>query len=214
MKFVSQRCRKMAVHGHHAKPEARHALKRGGSGALILGLAAAAAVAVPAAASASTHASPVVGHVYVNDNTAGTNTIGAFNRFADGTLAPMHGSQFIAGGAGTGTIRGSQGALQAARDGRCLLAADAGSNQVVVLRIGPDGELSPVGGGPAASGGIKPVSIAVHGNLVYVANAGNGTAGSNYTGFRLNSGGHLTPLSNSTVPLANTANPGDVFFSP
>jgi hypothetical protein len=38
---------------------------------LILGLAAAAAVAVPASASASTGASPVVGHVYVNDNTAG-----------------------------------------------------------------------------------------------------------------------------------------------
>jgi len=31
---------------------------------------------------------PVVGHVYVNDNTAGTNTIGAFDRHADGTLTP------------------------------------------------------------------------------------------------------------------------------
>ena len=34
-----------------------------------LDLAAAAAVAVPASASASADASPVVGHVYVNDNT-------------------------------------------------------------------------------------------------------------------------------------------------
>ena len=28
--------------------------------------------------------SPVVGHVYVNDNTAGTNTIGGFDQHADG----------------------------------------------------------------------------------------------------------------------------------
>ena len=44
-------------------------LTRGWPGALALGIAAVAAVAVPASASASTGASPVVGHVYVNDNT-------------------------------------------------------------------------------------------------------------------------------------------------
>ena len=69
----------------------------------MLGIAAAAAVAVPASASASTGGSPVVGHVYVNDNTKGTNTIGAFDRHADGTLTPVAGSPFLAGGAGTGS---------------------------------------------------------------------------------------------------------------
>jgi hypothetical protein len=83
MEFVSQRDRRMAVRAHHAKPEARHILKHGRPVALILSVAAAAAVAVPASASASasastTGASPVVGHVYVDDNTTGTNTIGAF----------------------------------------------------------------------------------------------------------------------------------------
>src|SRR5262245_62970217 len=66
----------------------------------------------------------VVGHVYVNDNTAGKNTIGAFNQLADGTLAPMHGSPFDAGGAGTGTIIGPQGALQATHDAAYLLPVD------------------------------------------------------------------------------------------
>jgi hypothetical protein len=66
----------------------------------VLGLAAAAAIAVPASASASTDASPVAGHVYVNDNTKGANTIGAFDRHADGTLTPEAGSPFAAGGAG------------------------------------------------------------------------------------------------------------------
>ena len=155
----------------------------------------------------------VVGHVYVNDNTAGTNTIGAFNQLADGTLAPMPDSPFNAGGAGTGTIIGSQGALQVTDDGRYLLAVDAGSNQISVLRIDHDGGLHRVDG-PVASGGIEPVSIAMHGDLVYVANEGNGTTGSNYTGFKLHSNGHLTPLPGSTIPLPNTALPGDVFFSP
>ena len=41
---------------------------------LSLGAIAAAAVSIPASASALTQTSPVVGHVYVNDNTTGTNT--------------------------------------------------------------------------------------------------------------------------------------------
>jgi hypothetical protein len=70
-------------------------LTRRRPGPVLLGLAAAAAaaVAVPASASASADASPVVGHVYVNDNTAGANTIGAFDRHADGTLAAEAGSR-------------------------------------------------------------------------------------------------------------------------
>ncbi|MDP9301638.1 MAG: hypothetical protein M3P43_12220, partial [Actinomycetota bacterium] len=158
-------------------------------------------------------AGDVVGHVYVNDNTAGTNTIGAFDEHADGTLTAISGSPFTAGGAGTGTIVGSQGSLQATSDGRYLLAADAGSSQISVLRIRPDGTLSPTQGSPVASGGIEPVSIAVHDGLVYIANEGNGVTGSNYTGFRLNSGGHLAPLAGSTVPLPATANPGDILFN-
>jgi len=154
-----------------------------------LSLAVVAAATAAAMASAS---SDVVGHLYVNANTPGTNTIAAFHRHADGSLTPMHGSPFPAGGAGTGTGIGSQGALQITSDGKYLLAVDAGSNQISVLRMENDGELNRVGGGPVSSGGIKPVSIAVHGRLVYVANAGDG--GSNYTGFTLNPGGHLRPL--------------------
>jgi hypothetical protein len=47
-------------------------------------------------------ASDVVGHVYVDDNTAGVNTIGAFDRHSDGSLIPMagHHSQRAVRGAG------------------------------------------------------------------------------------------------------------------
>jgi 6-phosphogluconolactonase len=180
-------------------------------GTIVLATAAAAAAAVPAAASAAAQASPVVGSVYVNDNTAGANTIGAFDRHADGTLTPQAGSPFSAGGAGTGAGLASQGALQITADGQFLIAADAGSNQVSVLRIKPGGSLALVPHGVISSGGVLPVSIAVHGDLVYVANAG--ASGSNYTGFQLRPNGRLAPIAGSTVALPSNAQPGDVLFN-
>jgi 6-phosphogluconolactonase len=182
------------------------------SGPILLSLAAAAAaVAVPVSASASTQTSPVVGHVYVNDDTAGTNTIGAFDRHADGTLTSEPGSPFTAGGAGNGAGLASEGALQISPDGRFLIAVDAGSNQISVLGINHDGSLSLARGGVVSSGGVLPDSVAVHGDLVYVANSGNG--GSNYTGFRLSDNGRLEPIGGSTVKLPDGSAPGDVLFN-
>src|SRR5271169_3055879 len=118
----------------------------------------AATIGLLGAASASASvASAVVGHVYVNDNTAGTNTIGAFDRHADGTLTPEAGSPFAAGGAGTGSGLASQGALQMSANGRFLIAVDAGSNQISVLRIKPGGTLMLVAHGVFSSGGVLPV---------------------------------------------------------
>lgn len=153
--------------------------------------------------------SPVVGHVYVNNNTAGHNTVSGFDRHADGTLTPIAGTPFEAGAAGFGTPTGSAGALQLSGDGRYLLAVDAAANKISVLRIRPDGSLRQVD--ETSSNGKTPVSLAVHGDLVYVANTGAG--GSNYTGFRLNPGGHLAPIAGSTVTLPDTALPGQVLFS-
>lgn len=167
------------------------------------------------ASSANASASAVVGHVYVNDNTVPVNTIAAFDRHRDGSLTPVPGSPFPAGGAGTGAVIGSQGALQVTLDGRYLVAVDAGSNQVSVLRIEPHGALAPVAGGVLGSGGIEPDSVAVHGRLVYVANAGAGGTGGGaaYSGFRLSRGGRLRPLAGSTVPLPSGSDPGDVLFN-
>jgi len=210
MRFVSPRRGRTDVRAVTATRGAARFLNRGRSGALVLGLAAAAAIAVPASASASTDASPVAGHVYVNDNTKAANTIGAFDRHADGTLTPEAGSPFAAGGAGTGAGLASQGALQFSADGRFLIAVDAGSNQISVLRIRPDGSLRLVSHGVVASGGTLPDSLAVSGDLVYVANSG---ASSNYTGFRLRPNGRLDPIPGSTITLAANAAPGDVLFN-
>jgi 6-phosphogluconolactonase len=160
-------------------------------------------------ASASASASSVAGHVYVNDNTTGTNTIAGFARHADGSLTPLPGSPFPAGGAGTGAPLGSQGALQESANGRYILAVDAGSNQISVLRIKRDGALELVD--VVSSGGATPVSIAVHGRLVYAANGGK--AATNYTGFRLGPHGRLHPIADSTVSIPDASSPGDVLFN-
>jgi 6-phosphogluconolactonase (cycloisomerase 2 family) len=177
---------------------------------LLLALTAtAAAAASPTTAYAATPA--VVGHLYVNDNTTGTNTIAGFDRHADGTLSPVSGSPFAAGGSGTGAGLASQGAVQLSTDGHYLIAVDAGSSQISVLKIMHDGTLRQIPNGIVPSGGITPVSVTVNGDLVYVANAGPG--GSNYTGFILNRGGHLRPLAGSTIALSDAAQPGDVLFN-
>jgi len=177
----------------------------------LIGLAAAiAAIAATLSVGTVAAASPAVGHVYVNNNSAGTNTVAAFDRHADGSLTPIAGSPFVAGGAGTGAPFGSAGGLQRSSDGRYLLATDPGSNEISVLRIKPNGGLQLVD--VERSSGIGPVSIAVHGSLVYVANGGAG--GSNYTGFRLNPVGHLIHIPGSTFALPDNALPGHVLISP
>ncbi len=160
------------------------------------------------------HAAPdrsdVVGHLYVNDNTQGTNSVSGFDRHADGSLTPIQGSPFPTGGTGTGQGVGSQGGLQTSSDGRFLLVADAGSSQISVLAIRPDGSLRQLQDSPVSSGGSMPVTIAVHDDLVFVGNSGTV---SNYTGFELNAAGHLRPLDKATFSLPSGTQTGDVLFS-
>jgi 6-phosphogluconolactonase (cycloisomerase 2 family) len=178
-------------------------------------LAATTAVVAAGGAAASPPTSRVVGHVYVNDNTAGANTVAGWDRHADGSLTPIAGSPFSVGGAGRGGPNASQGSLELSSDRRYLLAVDAGSDQISVLRINHDGSLTAAAGSPVSSGGVDPVSIGVHKNLVYVANAGPGASvgDTNYTGFRLNGGGHLSPIANSTYVLPNNSKPGQILFN-
>jgi 6-phosphogluconolactonase (cycloisomerase 2 family) len=172
-------------------------------------LLALAVAGLAAASAAASQTSPVVGHLYVNDNTAGANTVAGFDRHADGRLTPVPGSPFEAGGAGSGAPVASQGSLQETADGRFVLAVDQASNQISVLRVRFDGSLVPVSA--VASGGVQPVSIAIHGRLVYVANAGAG--GNSYSGFVLGPFGHLHPLAGSTIALPDGSQPGDILFN-
>jgi 6-phosphogluconolactonase (cycloisomerase 2 family) len=137
--------------------------------------------------------------------------VAGFDRHADGSLTPIPGSPFTAGGAGLGAGLASQGAIELSSDGRYLLAVDAGSSQISVLRLGYNGVPKP-DGSPVSSGGSEPVSVAVSGDLVYVANAG--ASEPNVTGFRLSANGALYPVPGSTVALPAGSGPDDVLFDP
>jgi DNA-binding beta-propeller fold protein YncE len=182
--------------------------------ALVAGLSLAVtgvAAAHPSAPRDHHRGSPVVGHVYVNDNTAPANAVAGFDRHADGTLTPIPGSPFPTGGAGTGAAIGSQGALQLTARGHLLLAVNPGSNDISELLVGRDGRLWRLPGGTTPSQGSEPVSIAVSRGLVYVANAGAGA--SNYAGFAFDRFGRLHPIPGATFPLPDAAQPGDVLIN-
>lgn len=139
------------------------------------------------------------------------NEIVMYRRAVDGTLTVM--GRFPTGGQGLGSGLGSQGALVLSKNGRWLFVVNAGSNEVSVFEVRPAGLVLT---GKVASGGIRPTSLTVRNNLLYVLNAGDP---GNITGFKLSSSGQLTPLANSTRNLSNNGSgpapaPAQISFSP
>lgn len=99
------------------------------------------------------------------------------------------------GGLGTGNSLASQGGI--ARDDRTLLVVNGGDNTVSSFVITRHGlSLRDV----ESSGGLRPVSVTVHDDVVYVLNV----ASDAITGFRLNDRGNLTPIAGSTRPSSAT----------
>ncbi len=152
------------------------------------------------------------------DNTAG-NQVVAYSRAADGKLTPA--GTYDTDGLG-GVLAGSvvdhlasEGSLTYDQQNNLLYAVNAGSNTVSVFGVrGDQLALRQV----VSSGGSFPVSVAVHGNLVYVLNAeGGGSVQGYFAAF-----GRLNPLPGSTraLGLNPTATPqfvntpGQVAFSP
>ncbi len=152
------------------------------------------------------------------DNLAG-NQVVAYDRADNGSLTPD--GTYDTGGLG-GQLSGSvvdhlasQGSLTYDPGNAVLYAVNAGSDTVSVFAVRGDRlALRQV----VSSGGAFPVSVTVHGDLVYVLNAENGGSVQGYVNFF----GHLFALPGSNRPLGldptaapqyvNT--PGQVAFSP
>jgi 6-phosphogluconolactonase (cycloisomerase 2 family) len=148
------------------------------------------------------------GAVYLMSNATGGNEIIVFDRDADGQLTPA-GTQ-PTGGNGTGSGLGNQASLILTEDHRRLYAVNAGTGDVSAFKV-TGISLQPIGA-PVDSGGELPVSLTVHGDLLYVLNAG-GTG--NIAGFRVGVDGALTPIDGSARPLsAPAAGAAQITFSP
>ena len=155
------------------------------------------------------------GAVYVLTNQV-QNAVAVFSRTTDGHLTAA--GQFPTGGAGDPVAippdpptdpLASEGALVFGPGNQFLFAVNAGSNEISVLSVRRT-ELALVD--VINSGGVRPISLTVHENLLYVLNEG-GTP--NITGFTVGDDGTLTPLPGSTRPLIGGmgADPAEVSFN-
>jgi 6-phosphogluconolactonase (cycloisomerase 2 family) len=159
-----------------------------------------------AAASVGSPGGP--GAVYLMTNAAGGNAIIVFDRAADGKLTPA--GAHATGGTGTGDGLGNQASLVLTKDHRRLYAVNAGSNDISAFDVTPNG-LRQIGT-PVNSGGELPISLTVHGDLLYVLNDGGS---GNIAGFRIGVSGALTPIPGSARPLSSTApDAAQIGFSP
>ncbi len=138
-------------------------------------------------------------HVYTLSNQTTGNVVMEFNRASNGTLT--FNAAYPTGGTGTGGGLGNQGAviLSEGEDDNVLLAVNPGSNSVSSFKITGNGlQLKST----VSSGGMRPVSITQHDDIVYVLNAGGM---GNISGFKLGENNKLTAIANSTRPLSSTA---------
>jgi 6-phosphogluconolactonase len=169
----------------------------------VVGVVALAALALAGSALAE---SGGAGAVYTLTNSPFGNAVAVFDRAGDGTLTAA--GTYATGGSGTGAGLGSQGAAILSADGGRLYAVNAGSNTIAAFDVRPGGLVRQ---NVVSSGGTLPISLAIHGNLVYVVNAG-GTP--TISGFVVDKSG-LTPLDGSTRALSpGAAGPAQVSFTP
>lgn len=162
------------------------------------------------------------GAVYAMSNGFSANTIVAYGRNDDGTLVLL--GEFPTGGRGAALDAGegldpliSAYSVLLTDDRQFLLAVNAGSNSISVLRINDDFTLSVTD--EHSVFGVGPNSIAYRHGLVYVSivDADNVFTGEpdqegGLTGFRLTPKGKLLPVRKSDRLLGNR--PSSIQFSP
>src|SRR5262245_13946215 len=158
--------------------------------------------------------------VWAQTNELTGNRVIVYDRAPDGTLSEA--GVYATGGLGGAAAPGSesdrlasQGSLVYDSGHSVLIAVNAGSDTVTTFKVNGD-RLQ--GRKVVASGGQFPASIAVHGRLVYVLNAGGAGI---VQGYKIR-GHHLRPIPGSarSLGLANgnppnfLTSPGQVGFSP
>jgi 6-phosphogluconolactonase (cycloisomerase 2 family) len=177
---------------------------------IILGLFALFIVAFSSGrAIAPANAQGVVGSVYVMTNSATGNQVIAYSRAPDGTLTWQ--ANYATNGLGIAGLTGSnQGGLVLSENGQWLIVANAGSNDISVFSVNHEG-LTLID--KTNSQGTMPISVTVHGDLVYVLNTGGAGSIGNIAGFNLNDG-KLSSISGSVQPKWDDSACADIVQPP
>lgn len=152
--------------------------------------------------------------VYTLANAAAGNEVASYLRASNGNLSRA--GRFATGGAGMGAGIGSQSALVFDDKLQRFFAVNPGDNTISMMSIEANGKLTMLS--KVGSGGATPVSLAVRGDLVYVANRGSfsgNLSAPNISGFRVQ-GSTLVPIQGSTRNLsaATDVRPTNLGFSP
>ncbi len=131
--------------------------------------------------------------VYVSN--AVSNDVSGFSvNPSTGRLALVPGSPFPTGGSGHGGI-----ALACTPDGQFLTAANSGSSDITVFRIGSDGALTPIVGAPFSTGSIPGgIKVSPDGNFLAAALVGINAMAM----FSIAPDGTLVPVPGSPFPGA------------
>ena len=150
------------------------------------------------------------GAVYAMTNDAVDNKILVYSRNSNGLLTFQR--SVSTNGRGSGGIIDpleSQGSVVLSQDSSFLFVANAGSGTITTFRAVSSG-LAFIG--EAASGGAEPISITLHGDLLYVLNTAS------ITGFQIERNGKLTAIPSSTRFLEQIGGrdlgASDIAFSP
>ena len=133
--------------------------------------------------------------VYTLSNQVSGNSVMEYERSNDGMIT--FNASYPTGGTGTGGGLGNQGAVILGGDDEILLAVNPGSNSISSFKVTGNGlNLKST----VSSGGMRPVSITMNDDIVYVLNAGGS---GNISGFKLGNNDKLTPIPNSMRPLSS-----------
>jgi 6-phosphogluconolactonase (cycloisomerase 2 family) len=163
--------------------------------------------------------------VYVESDDPSGNAIFGFKRNDDGSLTPLPGSPYPAGGLGItptfnlGPFDSDQNVI-VNPDHTLLFAVNGGSDSIAVFSIGANGALTPVAGSPFPSGGSNPVSVGLsRDDVLCVVNQDQdpghpGVVLPNYTSFQVSKLGQLTPIPHSTIFTDAGASPSQALISP
>lgn len=159
--------------------------------------------------------------VYVMTNDQSGNGVQEFRRTSSGRLDAAGSTTLRTFGLGAGNAASpadpltSQGALGRSGDGRFLFAVNAGSNDVTSIELRDAG---PRFVDKTGSGGVRPISLCVHDDLLYVLNTGDANNPGTISGIRVGPTGRLAPIAGATraVPGGAGVDSGaaQILFSP
>ncbi len=181
----------------------------------VIGISIAAFAAAPAMAAHTAKSKSGGSFVFSQSNNPSANSVYVFKRKSNGTISLFE--TIKTGGKGTASqqpfglpIADGVDSVTLSPDHKLLFVVNDGDNTVSSFRVRPGGITR---ADIATSGGILPLSLAVHKNVLYVLNALSGSI----MGYHYNASGKLTPIVHSAQALSVVGPNGvaaDIGFSP